>query len=834
MRMHYAFRRRVYKKRMTVRIDAMIAAVALGMMAGTMCHSEEVAMAWNNDFKHQPVAVRPKIEAKYVDARRRGLDISAENYHMVVDLTSDTGQRVHKFSVNGPAGPVDLLSGDGMSLQLTDSDGKTYSTLNTKTPSRVNIYRRGPYYIETHWLDVEMTASDGTVAPVKGEIVFYSYPEKTHVGVILHVTKSMEVKNACMILDFNAETCASPANQNTTGARANDFCLIKRANNAPTCALIYPVPNGTDDVTIEKTQSSVRVSNFIYNSETHQGTSAKWSEGSKLTAYFELFPLAKSEVSDDMEAELEPLLSSAISADSGAVLGYDPIRGCYKLQTDTEGGFSYHYANPNAYEVAAFSIRNNDSPRKVYMLHETRKNPGSVECGVLLDENGQTLPITVQISKNFRGEFEEPFYNPDDTPFSETIFPLYLNSRERRKLTSLHLYQNWGSHPLKQFSSLGAWMDYYHMSTGVTETTCYVPFMFAGLTGVSIADFRPMSQRMWDTQPQHDNVAGHSFLQYRDSSDNWHYVEYTGTTFRSTGPNWADMSIGYLSDDGKAKASIDVFELPQTDELRNFIHLRVDFLDSLPIKDGKIDENVRLLKIASWVQGMRYTTVAYGGPTGSATIVPIHLSDTFTVNAAPIPSASGWAAVYPDQRGANSYIVRRFEGKIGGESVGPGVSLIGKPDGNTELYLVPITPAKEIKAGDYIDADIMLMPYGGGTEDEKPAQKAANDYGVNAPKVTAISTGAVLSNFPTRIALDDSGRAEFSVEGGLNTIPIIVEGAKDYSSLKLYNVDGDKTLVDLSQKGEKDGYQVFAKEDGTFGYVFLVNTDGKEHKYVAE
>jgi len=813
-----------------------IAAMAIALISTLPCRGEEDAMAWKNDFKYQPAGVRPTIEARYIDARRIGFDIDAEKYRLSFDLKADTGQRVRKLAVMSQYGAMNLLNGEGIFLQVTDLAGKTYTSLNTKAPSRVNIYRRGPYYIETHWLDVGLTDSEGKLAPIKGEVVFYSYPEKTHVGVILHVTKPIEVKNASIAFDFDAETCASPAeNVPDDGLRANSFCLVKLADNAPTCALIYPVPHGVDDVTIEKTPQGVRVANFIYSDEAHDGATAKCNEGDKPAAYFELFPLPTSEISEEMEAEVEPLLSSAIAADYGKSLGYDPIRGCYKLQTDTEGGFSYHYyTNQNAYEVAAFSIQNNNTPRKVYVLHETRKNAGSVECGALLDEIGSTLPITVQISKNFCGEFEEPFYNHDDTAFSETIFPLHLGADEQRKLTSLHLYQNWGSHPLKQFSSLGAWMDYYHMSTGVTETTCYVPFLFAGLDGVTIADFRPMSQKMWDSQPQHDNVAGHSFLRYKDSSDRWHFIEYAGTTFRSTGPNWADMSMSYLSDDGKAKVTVDVFEMPQTDELRNFVHLRVDFLDTIAVKDGNIGENMRLLKIATWVQGMRYTNVAYGGSTGDATIVPIRLNDGFTVNAAPLPSQNGWAAVYPDQRGANAYIVRRFEGKIGGETVAPGVSLIGKPDGNTELYLVPVTKAKEISAGDYLDIDLILMPYGGGTEDEKPAAKCALDFGLNAPKVTEVTAGTKLAYFPTRLALDDKGRVEFKLTGGMNCIPIIIEGAKDYSSLRLYNTDGEKTLVDLSRKGEKDGYEVFSKDNGTFGFVFLVNTDGKEHKYVAE
>lgn len=791
---------------------------------------------WKTDIKNQVLANRPRIEARYADATRASLDIDAQNYRMLLDLTGPEGQRVRSLAVNGPRGPENVLSGKGAYLQLTDLNGTVYSTLHARQPSRINIYRRGPYYIETHWLDVTLADSEGNAAPIKGEVVFYSYPEKTHVGVILHVTAFIEVKSASMVFDFDAETCSSPTDCRLSDeVRVNDFVIVRRAEGTPTCAVVYPVPRGVDDVTLEKIEGKVRVSSFVYSSEAHDGKTAMWKHGDKPAAYFGVFPLAAPELTPELESEVQPLLSASMTARSGRTLGYDPIRGCYKVQTDNTGSFSHHYYNnPNDYEIASFSIQNNSLPRKVYVLHETRHFPGLVECGVVLDEAGTTLPITVQISKNFAGEKEEPFYNPQDTPFSETFFPLHLEPDELRKLTSLHLYQNWGSHPLKQFSSLGAWMDYYHMSTGVTETTCYVPFLFGGLDGVSIADLRPMSQRMWESQPQHDNIAGHSFLRYQDEEGVWRFVEYTGTTFRSTGPNWADMSMSYLSTDGKAKVTLDVFELPQTDELRNFIRMRIDFLSDIKISDGDFARNMRLLNIASWVQQMRYTHVAYGGPESVPTVVALDLNDTFPVAGAPLPAENGFATIYPDEKGANAYIVRRFEGKIGGEAVAPGVSVFAQKNGDTILMLVPVTDASEVKAGDYIETDLFIMPYGGGTQDHKPAQEAAYDYGVNAPRVTSITAGSRIADFPTRIRLDENGKAAFSVAGGMNCIPIIVEGAKSYTSLRIYNVDGEKTLIDHARKGERDGYQVFAGEDGTFGFVFLANTNGGEHRYVVE
>lgn len=789
-------------------------AILVALLCATVAPLEADAM-WNMDLKYQHVSKRPRIEARYVDASRTALEILAEDYRVVIDLHSRSGQRIRTLSPYN----ANALAGGGAYLTLTAGDGRVYSSLNSKTASRVNIYRRGPYYIETHWLDVTFTDSKGDVAPVKGEVVLYSYPEKTHVGVILHVTKDIEVRDAAMVFDFDAAPCDE----------IGPNCRVIR-RKAGSVALLYQTPGGVDGVTSESDGEVTRVSNHI-----HRGEAARWKEGDKPKTFFAVFPLPGSTVSRALEAELRPLVSTSITTRSGRSLGYDPIRGCYTLQTDNTGNFSYHYYDDqNAYEVADFSIANDGLPRKVYILHETKKNPGLVECGVVLDEKGDTLPVTVQISKNFAGEIEEPFYNPHDTPFSETCFPLYLNKDEKRKLTSLHLYQNWGNHPLKQFSSLGAWMDYYHMSTGVTETTCYVPFLFAGLPGVSIADFRPMSQKMWESQPQHDNIAGHSFLRYQDDKGKWHYVEYTGTTFRSTGPNWADMSMGYLSDDGKARVTIDVFELPQTDELRNFIRMRVDFLDDINLKAESLSCSMRLLNIASWVQGMRYKNIAYGGATGEPTVVPIQLNDKLSVDAAPIPVRNGWAAVYPDHRGNNAFLVGDFAGKIGGEPVAPGVSLLGKKDGNTEFFLVPITRAKQIKKGDWIETNLALMPYGSADADWKPARKCAVDYGANAPKVTSVKAGKKLGDYPTRITLDGKGRAEFSVSGGMNTIPIVIHGAKDYSSLRLYNVDGEEKLIEHSQPGKRDGYQVFVDEDGTFGYVFLVNTDGKEHRYTAE
>lgn len=774
---------------------------------------------WKTDFLHQYVDKRPAIEVRYTDGSRNGFEIDSECYKIKANLQSGSGQALSFLAIGRKNKSNNVLAGTGAYLRVKDSSGREYTSINTLSASRINIYRRGPYYIETHWLDITLTGTDNTSkAPIKGEIIFYSYPEKTHVGIKLHVTGEIKIAQAELVMPFKYEI-------DSTGLSASKvpYCDVASDKPEQSFRLMCPVENGVSELLADKNT----LHSYIYNSDVAE----VWKEGEIKTAYLEILPLDQHADGIRIESEMDAAGSVSVEAIGCSNVRYDSIRGCYAFQTDTKGGFTYHFNNPNDYETAPV-VMSSKSGGKVYVMHETGINSGFVECGVVLENSGHMLPLTVQISKNFCGENEEPFYNPGDPSFSETIFPVHLQAGEQRKFTSLHLYQNWGNHELKQFSSLGAWMDYYHMSTGVTETTCYVPFLFGGPAGVNIADLRPMSQRMWDSQPQHDNVAGHSFLRYKDSGNVWHYLEYVGTTFRSTGPNWADMSLNYISDDGKVKLRADVFEVPQLDELRNFMHIRMDFDEGLEIADGDLARNLRIFNIATNVQALKYTTVACGGAAGKPAVAEIKFDNSFTIAGMPIDARGGFAAVYPEIRGANAYIIRNFKGMIGGKSIRPAASLYEEKNGNCTLMLTAVGKAGKTIKKDYIELDMFIMPYGGGGQDYLPAQKAAADFAVNAPKVTSIKRGKLISNFPTKIRLDSQGKAEFSVSGGTDRIPIIVEGAKNYTSLRIYDSEGRR--IEHSQPGDKDGYQVFVDRNGTFGYVFLVNADGKEHRYVVK
>ena len=118
-------------------------------------------------------------------------------------------------------------------------------------------------------------------------------------------------------------------------------------------------------------------------------------------------------------------------------LQYDPLKGYYVIGSNTSNSFQKHfYEFPNRYESVRFRIKNDSLPRKIYICHKTIKGGSIVEGGIALDEKGNPLPVLVQVSKNFAGEKEEKFYNPEDTPFSETFVPFYLEPFEKVKSRS--------------------------------------------------------------------------------------------------------------------------------------------------------------------------------------------------------------------------------------------------------------------------------------------------------------------------------------------------------------------------------------------------------------
>lgn len=688
---------------------------------------------WTDDFQRQPIPDRPSLEVRYTDSSREAFEVVAETYHV-------------RGSLRAPPSLVEAGSGASwLGLCVVDSEGHRYETSRHRGPTRINLYRRGPWYCEVHWLDVGLADAAGRAAPLRGDLTLRCFPDRLLASITWHATedfpaRALEVtgKGACRLpLD--------PMRRGGTQSRA------------------WPL-HGIDP------------------------------------------PLAAS--------HLETL-------EATSPLRYDPSLGCYRIGSESHGAFEGHfYRHPNRYETVRFRVRGDDRRRVIYVCHETdRGNRGCVEGGVLLDAGGHPLPLLVQVSKNFAGEREEKFYNPKDTPFSETWFPIRLEPGETCTVESLHLYQNWGSHMVKQFSSLGAWMDYFHSSTGVTETTCYVPFKYRGLGGISIADLRAMSQEtFWAGQPQHDNVAGHSFLSYRTDAG-WQHLVYRSTLYRSTGPNWMDVGLSYRSSDGKVDATVRAIEFPQADELRSFVRVSYEFLGPLSLRGCR--EDLRLLSIASHVQRLRYRWFAASGHPARRLDAG---RDHVAVRGAPLPASGGFAALYGERKGSNAIILRSWRTSAGAPDLGPAASVRCEASGDTTLSLVADRDELSFTRGDRIELDAIWLPYGEVDGCETPEREAAL-WSTAGPRITRVERGRLVAGFPPTVEADGD-EAEIELAGGMGAIAVLLTGLSDWRwPLAWRRESRGWTPIDHSRVGALDGAQVASDGDGRFRAVFLVDAD---------
>ena len=695
---------------------------------------------WEEDYHYQPVVHRPSLEVRYTDSTRTAFQILAQDYQLTGSLTAP-----HTL-VNAADEQLWLW------MEMARDDGQRYSTRLFPKPSRINLYRRGPYYCEVHWFDIQPTTPDGQIAPLKGDLILFCYPDKILAEINWYATE--------------------------------DF---------PAVALEV---KGLVDTTF-RSQPFVK--------DTKQAFS---------------FPLY---------GEEPPLSDAAFELIAGeAPVSYDYRRGCYVVGTVTSSSFQKQFYDfPNRYETATFKMKNDSIARKIYVCHQSVEGGSIVEGGVMLDKEGHPMPILVQVSKNFDGEKEEEFYNPLDTAFSETYFPLYLAPEESMTLSSLHLYQNWGRHMTKHWSSLGAWMDYFHSATGVTETTCYVPFKFAGVGGVAIADFRAMSQEtFWTGQPQHDNIAGHSFMSYYNGQQ-WNHAVYQGTTYRSTGPNWYDITLHYLSSDSSIRLTVDIWETPQADELRSFFTAKYEVLKPLTI--GAADVNFRFLTITSAIQRLRFTRFAANGVNDQ----PIALDQApFPIRGVKLPSENAFIAEYGDQerqRGSNAVVVRQFTAPAGiglsaGMQVGSYQERFEADEApNTRLFLAPAVDTLSLQKGDVIELNGFWLPYGPLDNADTPKREARR-YGVDAPNIS-ISKGKVQSTLPTRIVADNN-EAQFTLSGGKDLVPITVTGLTQWKDVRIWQKENRRWRpLSHARNTNYDGYQVFVAEDGSYGAVFLVPTN---------
>ncbi len=575
-------------------------------------------------------------------------------------------------------------------------------------------------------------------------------------------------------------------------------------------------------------------------------------QGEVMEAHLVFFPGEDEEsVENYLEQEAHPLPDEAFTVSNGLFLGYDPAKGYYEIQNvygQSADWFTSFFRNPNMYLSTGLDITNDDLKRKIYIQHHS--GAGALECAILTDTTGFPLPVAVESAKNFGMEKEEP----DDTPFSESYFPVQLEASERLSFNVLHLHQNWGDHALRQVSSIRFFQIYYHLSQGVTETTCFsLPTKFGSVPSgepraYTLADYRPLSGQMWAGSPQHHHVALEGWLQYLDAAGNWRYPVYKGSEIYSAGPNLAWFTLNYVSSDGKVDQHLEIFEMPQEDESRTHIRLRYTFNEDVEI-GGEVVKNLRLINKGSYIRKLNWKELAWTAPDGEIRTHPMETDGKWDITGEELKPYNSFFSAYPHADGNAGLVIRKVSGNVNGSFFDRvGYSAIGHEDGKAELMLVPLIEGNIIKKGSVMEIDCILIPYGDDRSSWTTPYEESVRYGLNSSELEAYLDasgkankqepvfgpslealhGEVIQNLPPMVkARDNFASVKFS--GAHQRISLVATG---FSHSKYPMLWEGKAWLDPQVKGH-DGIQAFENQDGSYGFVFtpLVRTSRVSGKW---
>ncbi len=545
------------------------------------------------------------------------------------------------------------------------------------------------------------------------------------------------------------------------------------------------------------------------------------------------------------EAEYERHPLESVSGESYA--GYDALRGAYKFTIGGSGFNEPFFTEQNRHYSADVTVVGGDSDRNIYVY--TYFDGGCGENALILDKNDLLLPIPVMIYKNFKGENEEPVFDPGDPAYSETYFPVSVKAGSTTELTVLNLYMNWGQTPLKQLSSIQFFWPYYHLSLGTTETSCISP-MYGARDLWTLPDFRSMSMPYWfelpegqgySNQPQHTHAGFQYFLQYTDADGNYSATENYRNDIISSGPVYTDVKMDYISDDGRIKVSYNHMEIPETDELRVYYEINYEVLEDISIADFAKDFSFYSFEGYAGA----YRKIGYLGEGNQI----IHGK----VNSRPAPEVIKLGDLYPyialydlnttdasfTKNNANlGIIVYDSNFTIGGKACDAGFVMVGQ---NSKYSLSLDLGSTTLKKGDTMKLCLIVIPWGFYTStDDSNMQAIRENTCLNKLKLTVQDGEALDSMYLPKIKSANGKSAEFTVSGGSNNKAVRVYGFDKLTAPVVYEKIGGE-WVELTLNSSMtpdsrgyshyyDGYAVYYDRNGTYSYAFAFNMDGADSR----
>ena len=438
---------------------------------------------------------------------------------------------------------------------------------------------------------------------------------------------------------------------------------------------------------------------------------------------------------------------------------------------------------------------------------------------------------------------------------------------------------------MKQLSQIPFHCPYYHLSTGVTETNCILPWFGTANVGKSnsstLPDFRSMSAPFWQSQPQHNSSGQHTWIAYTDSDGGKYFAESKVNNITSYGPTYAELEWECLSDDGKIKVTYTHMEMPQVDENRTYYTMEYEILEDLTVNNFK--DNFQFYSVTDNDGKGSYKKLGYLNNKNEPTVVDSNQDET----AAPeyilgdeCPYFSffmmpDWnrESTFAEGYSNVAFLIYNSKFVIGGSEKDYSF-LIKNPKDYVTLTLNE-SGTIEFKKGDKITINAILMPWGSQELEDDPANRLNEEHTIgyteytystklkdgseymdknvrdvrensllNPLTVTSETDKIIDSPFLPKVRSKDGKTAEFTLKGGFDTmadavnITVLTKGFTYLGRPQVEElVDGSWVVYELSSKNnpdsqgnahDYDGYMIRYMGDGTYAYSFVVDMNDDE------
>ena len=553
-----------------------------------------------------------------------------------------------------------------------------------------------------------------------------------------------------------------------------------------------------------KSHDSYSIGHRIYTDESHS------FDELERQAYIERNPLSNIKI--------------VTQSDGAKYAGYNSLVGCYTFTLNGTDFNKPYYKEPQKHYIVDAQVTGDDYDRAIYVFAHTN-NTGCLENGVVLSENDQLLPINVEVCKNFKGEYEEKLFDPEDMHYGYSIFPITVSKNQTRRFKSINLYQNWGQVPLKQLSSIQFIAPYYHLSCGTTETNCIAPYYVYGKDYWTLPDFRAMSSPLWPNQPQHTSAGRLYWLQYTDAQGNFYGSESQTADISSSGPVYVDIDMSYLSDDGKIQVDYRQVEMAQSDETRTYYTLNLTVLEDLEIKD--FVNNFSFFSMDG--RAITYKKFGYLDENNNPQTVELNLNSKHT-DYYKLGTNGAYFDYYidsdPSHSGTDSVnmavLIKDYSMIIDGKAYDGNLVLKETYDGAVNLATLTANLGDvTLRAGDTVRIDMILLPWGyPESKDDSNVLKVREDSVLSAINTKA-QVGTVIADTYLPTVMADNNVAEFTVSGGGSAIYAVrVYGFDTYTKPNIQVLENGQWVDFKYQYHDYDGYMSFREDDGTYSLAF--------------